>query len=179
MTGDKIKEVMDACYLAKRVRDMLPKLPNGVTFSHIHYLDTIRRLESSRSPLIFVAVACVVNIIGDLILVAGFHLDAAGAAIATVAAQAVSVVLAIVLLKKKDLKFGIQKKDFRINGQCKRFLKVGLPLAYVMSIQPHASLTKIGLVAPVATCFGIVLNVIFYLIFTRKMEWERKNKKLL
>lgn len=295
-----------------------------------------RGLGDSRSPLIFVAVACVVNIIGDLILVAGFHLDAAGAAIATVAAQAVSVVLAIVLLKKKDLKFGIQKKDFRINGQCKRFLKVGLPLAlqefltqmsflalcafvnklgleassgygvackivnfamlvpsslmqsmasfvsqnvgagkpdrakksmftgmglgvivgvvvficvwcfgdvltsvfttdtaviqkgteylrgfapetivtavlfsmvgffngyektvwvmiqglvqtllvrlplaYVMSIQPHASLTKIGLAAPVATCFGIVLNVIFYLIFTRKMEWERKNKKLL
>ena len=295
-----------------------------------------RGLGDSRSPLIFVAVACVVNIIGDLILVAGFHLDAAGAAIATVAAQAVSVVLAIVLLKKKDLKFGIQKKDFRINGQCKRFLKVGLPLAlqefltqmsflalcafvnklgleassgygvaskivnfamlvpsslmqsmasfvsqnvgagkpdrakksmftgmglgvivgvvvficvwcfgdvltsvfttdtaviqkgteylrgfapetivtavlfsmvgffngyektvwvmiqglvqtllvrlplaYVMSIQPHASLTKIGLAAPVATCFGIVLNVIFYLIFTRKMEWERKNKELL
>ena len=48
MTGDKIEEVMDACYLAKRVRDMLPKLPNGVTFSHIHYLDTIRRLESSK-----------------------------------------------------------------------------------------------------------------------------------
>lgn len=295
-----------------------------------------RGLGDSRSPLIFVAVACVVNIIGDLILVAGFHLDAAGAAIATVAAQAVSVVLAIVLLKKKDLKFGIQKKDFRINGQCKRFLKVGLPLAlqefltqmsflalcafvnklgleassgygvackivnfamlvpsslmqsmasfvsqnvgagkpdrakrsmftgmrlgvivgvvvficvwcfgdvltsvfttdtaviqkgteylrgfapetivtailfsmvgffngyektvwvmiqgliqtllvrlplaYVMSIQPHASLTKIGLAAPVATSFGIVLNVIFYLIFTRKMEQERKNKKLL
>jgi len=58
-------------------------------------------------------------------------------------------------------------------------LLVRLPLAYVMSIQPHASLTKIGLAAPVATCFGIVLNVIFYLIFTRKMEWERKNKELL
>lgn len=40
-------------------------------------------------------------------------------------------------------------------------LLVRLPLAYVMSIQPHASLTKIGLAAPVATCFGIVLNVIF------------------
>lgn len=48
MTGNKIKEVMDACYLAKRVRDMLPKLPNGVTSSHIHYLDTIRALESSK-----------------------------------------------------------------------------------------------------------------------------------
>lgn len=45
MTRDKIKEVMDACYLAKRVRDLLPKLPNGVTSSHIHYLDTIRKLE--------------------------------------------------------------------------------------------------------------------------------------
>lgn len=53
-------------------------------------------------------------------------------------------------------------------------LLVRLPLAYVMSIQPHASLTKIGLAAPVATSFGIVLNVIFYLIFTRKMEQERK-----
>ena len=48
MTGDKVREVMDACYLAKRVRDMLPKLPNGVTPYHIHYLDTIRRLESSK-----------------------------------------------------------------------------------------------------------------------------------
>ena len=45
MTRDKIKKVMDACYLAKRARDLLPKLPNGVTPSHIHYLDTIRKQE--------------------------------------------------------------------------------------------------------------------------------------
>lgn len=45
-----------------------------------------------------------VNIIGDLILVAGFHLDAAGAAIATVAAQAVSVILALIILKKKEVR---------------------------------------------------------------------------
>lgn len=51
MTGDKIKEVMDACYLAKRVRDMLPKLPNGVTSSHIHYLDTIWALECSKNSV--------------------------------------------------------------------------------------------------------------------------------
>ena len=50
-----------------------------------------RGLGDSKSPLLFVAVACVVNIAGDLILVAGLHLDAAGAAIATVTAQAVSV----------------------------------------------------------------------------------------
>ncbi len=45
MTRDKVKKVMDACYLAKRVRDLLPTLPNGVTSSHVHYLDTIRKLE--------------------------------------------------------------------------------------------------------------------------------------
>ena len=45
MTRDKVKKVMDACYLAKRARDLLPTLPNGVTSSHVHYLDTIRKLE--------------------------------------------------------------------------------------------------------------------------------------
>lgn len=57
-----------------------------------------RGLGDSRSPLIFVAIACVINIIGDLILVAGLHMDAAGAAIATVFAQAVSTVFAVLLL---------------------------------------------------------------------------------
>lgn len=88
-----------------------------------------RGLGDSRSPLIFVAVACVINVVGDLVLVAGFHLDAAGAAIATVLAQAISVVLALVLLKRRQLPFKISKKDFRINRQCRRFLTVGLPLA--------------------------------------------------
>ena len=88
-----------------------------------------RGLGDSKSPLLFVLVACIVNIFGDLILVAGFHLDAAGAAIATVFAQAVSVVCAILLLMKKHLPFSIRKSDFRINAQCRKFLGIGLPLA--------------------------------------------------
>ena len=51
-----------------------------------------RGLGDSKSPLLFVFVACIVNIVGDLVFVAGFHMDAAGAALATVMAQAVSVV---------------------------------------------------------------------------------------
>ena len=88
-----------------------------------------RGLGDSKSPLLFVLVACVVNIIGDLVLVAGFHLGAAGAAIATVAAQAVSVVCAVVILLKKKLPFTIRKSDFRLNLQSRKFLSIGLPLA--------------------------------------------------
>ena len=70
-----------------------------------------------------------VRICGDLLLVAGLHLDAAGAAIATVAAQAVSVVCAVIMLLKKHLPFKLCKADFRLNPQCRKFLSIGLPLA--------------------------------------------------
>lgn len=88
-----------------------------------------RGLGDSKSPLLFVLVACIVNVIGDLFFVAVLHKDAAGAALATVLAQALSVVFAVVLLVKKELPFAIKKSDFRFNPQCKKFLKIGLPLA--------------------------------------------------
>ena len=46
MTTDKIKRMMDACYLAKRIRDMLPELPEGVAPSYISYIDTVHKLEN-------------------------------------------------------------------------------------------------------------------------------------
>ena len=88
-----------------------------------------RGLGDSRSPLLFVLVACLVNVAGDLVLVAGLHLDAAGAALATVLAQAVSVVCALAILRRKKLPFTFRKSDGRLNEQCRRFLTIGLPLA--------------------------------------------------
>lgn len=88
-----------------------------------------RGLGDSRSPLLFVLVACLVNVAGDLVLVAGLHLDAAGAALATVLAQAVSVGCALAILRRKKLPFTFRKSDVRINEQCRRFLAIGLPLA--------------------------------------------------
>ena len=49
-------------------------------------------------------------------------------------------------------------------------LLVRLPLAYFMSIQPDASLPKIGLAAPVSTIVGIVLNIGYYIYWTRKQQ---------
>lgn len=88
-----------------------------------------RGLGDSKSPLLFVLVACLVNIVGDLLLVAGLHMDAAGAALATVFAQTVSVVCAVIMLLKKKLPFSVTKQHFRFNSQCKAFLRIGLPLA--------------------------------------------------
>lgn len=53
-------------------------------------------------------------------------------------------------------------------------LLVRLPLAYYMSMQPNASLTKIGLSAPVATVVGILLNIVFYIYLNRKNAEERR-----
>ena len=88
-----------------------------------------RGLGDSRSPLLFVLVACLVNVAGDLVLVAGLHLDAARAALATVLAQAVSVGCALAILRRKKLPFTFRKSDVRLNEQCRRFLTIGLPLA--------------------------------------------------
>ena len=45
MTTEKIKRMLDACYQAKRIRELLPPLPQGVTPSYIQYLDNIHALE--------------------------------------------------------------------------------------------------------------------------------------
>lgn len=88
-----------------------------------------RGLGDSKCPLLFVTVACLINVVGDLVLVAGFHLDAAGAAMATVLAQVCSVLFALGLLKKRKFPFEIHKQDFKINPHCIRAMKIGVPLA--------------------------------------------------
>ena len=88
-----------------------------------------RGLGDSRSPLLFVLIACIINVFGDLFLVAGLHMNVAGAAIATVAAQAVSVVISLVIMFRRTLPFRISPKDFRLGRECGTFLRIGTPLA--------------------------------------------------
>ena len=45
MTNEKVKRMFDACYQAKRIRELLPPLPQGVMPSYIQYMDTIQKLE--------------------------------------------------------------------------------------------------------------------------------------
>ena len=88
-----------------------------------------RGLENSKLPLIFVAIACVVNIAGDLLFVAVFNMNVAGAAIATISAQAVSVVLSLVIIRKQKLPFKLTGSDIKLSDEVKQILNIGAPLA--------------------------------------------------
>lgn len=89
-----------------------------------------RGIGDSKTPLITVAIACVVNIGGDLLLVGAFHMAAAGAAIATVFAQGISVFISVILIRKKGLPFPFAKEDIRLKKEVLvKVFKLGLPLA--------------------------------------------------
>ena len=89
-----------------------------------------RGLGDSRTPLFTVACACVFNIAGELVFVAGLHMEASGAALATVLAQAFSVILCLGIIKKKGLPFPFSRKNIKFNREINgRILKVGLPVA--------------------------------------------------
>ena len=89
-----------------------------------------RGLGDSRMPLLFVAIACVVNIIGDLFFVAVLHMNVAGAALATVMAQAVSVILSLLIIRRRDLPFSLSADQIRPNPEVARFIKIGTPIAF-------------------------------------------------
>ena len=90
----------------------------------------LRGLGDSKSPLIFIALACITNIIVDLILVGILNMGALGAAIATISAQGISLILAILFIKKKGFKFEFNKSHLKLNKEkAKKIFKLGLPIA--------------------------------------------------
>ena len=89
-----------------------------------------RGIGDSKIPLLTVALACVLNILGDLLLVAVFGLGAVGAAIATIFAQALSVVLSVFIIRKRQLPFDFSRKDIRPNAaHIRPILRLGVPIA--------------------------------------------------
>ena len=112
-----------------------------------------RGVGNSKMPLIFILVACIVNIFGDIILVGVFKMGAAGAALATVLAQTVSVIFSVIYILKGGLPFKITKESFKAHGAVGRILKTGVPIALqdfltrVSFLILTAILNSLGLVA--------------------------------
>ncbi|MFI3322535.1 MAG: MATE family efflux transporter [Rikenellaceae bacterium] len=115
-----------------------------------------RGLGDSKTPLMAVAIACVANIIGDLILVAYFGLGSGGAAIATALAQTISVVVSIYIIKKRSIfKYKMSRNIFKINrGYIKRIVILGSPIA-LQSVLTSLSFLFIMLIV---NKFGVVFS---------------------
>lgn len=89
-----------------------------------------RGIGNSRMPLITVAIAAIFNIFGDLYFVAVLKMGAAGAALATVLSQALSVVISLFIIRKMGVPFTITRKDLCFDLRViKRIVTVGLPIA--------------------------------------------------
>lgn len=91
-----------------------------------------RGIGNSTVPLMTVAIACGVNILGDLLLCAVLNMGAAGAAIATVIAQGVSVLLSLLLVRGKAFSFTFRpKEDIRADKSImSEVFKLGIPIAF-------------------------------------------------
>ncbi len=89
-----------------------------------------RGIGDSKTPLITVCIACVINIFGDLLFVAVFKMGAFGAALATVIAQGFSVLISFFIIARKELPFKFSKKYIRLDSFFVRIeLRLGLPIA--------------------------------------------------
>lgn len=89
-----------------------------------------RGAGDSRRPMYFVGVACVVNIILDFVFIGGCRMGAAGAALGTVCGQAVSVVSALLMMRRRNFGFRMMRQDIRPDKEViSQILKVGTPIA--------------------------------------------------
>ncbi len=107
----------------------------------------LRGMGDSKRPLYFVLIAAIANIIGDLILVGPLQMGAAGAAYATIGAQALSVILSLIYLAKNKFFAEYKLSDFKIDKEkAKTILKIGLPNSVQQVVISFSFLTLTALV---------------------------------
>ncbi len=113
-----------------------------------------RGIGNSRSPLLFVLVACAVNVALDLLFVAGFGMAAAGAALATIIAQAASVLFSLVYLRRHPLPFSIPRRSASVPSAMRNILRVGTPIA-LQDALVHVSFL---LITSIVNTLGVVAS---------------------
>lgn len=127
-----------------------------------------RGMGNSKLPLLFVGIACVVNILGDLLFVAVFKMNVAGAAIATILSQTVSVIISLAVIRKQKLPFKLTKEDFCFGKEVSRFCRIGAPLALqeiltnVTFLAICAFVNKLGLEA--SSGYGISQRIVGFVL---------------
>ncbi len=103
-----------------------------LTFGYNAVSAVLRGMGDSKNPLLFIAIAAVINLVGDLIFVLAFGMGPAGTAYATVIGQGISLIFSLFLLYHRRAHFGFdfRRSSFRIDrGHGAVILKIGLPMA--------------------------------------------------
>ncbi len=107
----------------------------------------LRGMGDSKRPLYFVLIAAITNVVLDLLLVGKFGMRSAGAAWATIAAQALSVVISLIYLVKNSFFSGYSVNDFKLQSDKLRSLvKIGLPSSVQSLVVSLSFLTLTALV---------------------------------
>ena len=141
-----------------------------------------RGIGDSKSPMIFVIIACTLNIILDFIFVGLFGMQAKGAAVATVISQGVSVIISLIAIVKTKA-FRLHKDDFKLETKItSRILKIGLPVAFQEGFI-QISFIVITVIANrrgvnIAAAVGIAEKIICFLFFSR-LIFSDKSKTAL
>lgn len=89
-----------------------------------------RGMGDSKSPMYFIAVACAANIVLDYLFIGALGMGPAGAALGTVLSQAISVIISLIVIKRRSTGLALTKADIRPNKQIiGKILKIGIPVA--------------------------------------------------
>ena len=130
-----------------------------------------RGMGDSKSPMYFVAVACVGNILLDYLFIGFFRLGPAGAALGTTLSQTISVIVSLAYIGKRKMGLSVSKRDFKpqkaIMG---KILKIGFPICLQDGLIQIAFLI-ITIIANMrgltdAAAVGIVEKIICFLFLT-------------
>lgn len=127
----------------------------------------LRGLGNSKASLYFIAIACVINIIVDIILIGFFNLGEIGAAIATIGSQAISLIVGIMYIKRTSFSKMFLRRYIRFDGEViKNVFKLGLPIATqdalvnISFLIITAIINNLGVVASASV--GIVEKIIIF-----------------
>lgn len=122
-------------------------LPNSVTYFRIYFAGSLafvmynflvgilQSVGDSRHPLVYLMISSVINIVLDLILVAGFHFGVGAAALATVISQVISALLCLRQLLKSPAEYRLEVRKIRLDGiMLRHIISNGLPAGLQNSI---------------------------------------------
>lgn len=103
-------------------------IPSIVAYNIISSI--FRGLGDSKSPMYFVAISCVINILLDCVFIGIFDMGPKGAALGTVISQTVSVVIAVFVIRKRGMGISLSRKDFSPQSSViRQIMRVGLPVS--------------------------------------------------